>query len=486
LFHLSFKCIFAPFKKEIVRGKKVLPLINNLEIVDIAAEGKAIGKADGIVVFVPYVAPGDIVDVQVTRKRRSYMEASVVNFHKFSGLRIKPECEHFSLCGGCKWQHIHYESQLHYKHKQVEDQLVRIGKLGVPAINPIIPSDNTFFYRNKLEFTFSISRWLTIEEIKSGIDIPDRNALGFHIPEMFDKVFDVKKCWLQPDPSNTIRDTVRAFAIENGMPFFDLRNHNGFLRNLTIRTSSTGDLMVIVSFYTDNIEWREKLLDHLAEKFTAITSLMYVINSKPNDTITDQEIICYKGNDHIFEEMEGLRFKIGPKSFYQTNSQQAYKLYKVAREFADLKGHETVYDLYTGTGTIANFIAHHAGKVIGIEFVPEAIEDARNNSKLNRINNTEFFAGDIKNVMNNNFIEAHGRPDVVILDPPRAGVHRDVIDTLLYILPERIVYVSCNPATQARDLAFLKDAYHINAVQPVDMFPQTQHVENVVRLIRNN
>lgn len=482
-FFIMYFC--ADFKRDMVKGKKVLPLINDLEIVDIAAEGKAIGKADGLVVFVPYVAPGDVVDVQVSRKHKSYMEALVVSFKKYSDIRIKPECEHFGLCGGCKWQHINYEAQLHYKQKQVEDQLVRIGKLDVPVINPIIPSDHTFFYRNKLEFTFSSNRWLTREEIGSGSEIPDRNALGFHIPEMFDKVFDVKKCWLQPEPSNAIRDAVRAFAVENEMPFFELRKQHGFLRNLIIRTSDTGDCMVIVSFYAENIAWREKLLNHIIEKFPAITSLMYVINAKPNDTIADQEIICYHGADHIFEAMEGLKFKIGPKSFYQTNAKQAYKLYQVTREFAGLKGHETVYDLYTGTGTIANFVAHNAGKVIGIEYVPEAIEDAKNNSTLNAINNTLFFAGDIKEVMNNRFIETHGRPDVVILDPPRAGVHKDVVDTLLNILPERMVYVSCNPATQARDLALLKEAYHIDAVQPVDMFPQTQHVENVVRLTRN-
>lgn len=474
------------FKPGIVRGKKVLPLINHLEIVDIAAEGKAIGKADGMVVFVPYVAPGDIVDVQVNRKRKSYMEATLVTFHKYSDLRVKPQCEHFGLCGGCKWQHISYESQLNYKQKQVEDQLIRIGKLDVPAIQPIVPSDNQFFYRNKLEFTFSSSRWLTNEEISSGADITDRSAVGFHIPEMFDKVFDVKKCWLQGDPSNAIRDEIRSFALKYGLPFFDLRDHGGFLRNLIIRTSSTGDLMVIVSFYSENEQWRTKLLDHLAVQFPAITSLMYVINGKPNDTITDQEIVCYKGNDHMFEEMEGLRFKIGPKSFYQTNSAQAYKLYKVTRDFAALRGDEIVYDLYTGTGTIANFVAGKASKVIGVEFVPEAIEDAKNNSALNHIANTQFFAGDMKDVLNNKFVETHGRPDVVILDPPRAGVHQDVIDTLLYIMPERIVYVSCNPATQARDLALMNDAYRIDAVQPVDMFPQTQHVENVVRLTRRD
>jgi 23S rRNA (uracil1939-C5)-methyltransferase len=467
-----------------VGQKKNLPIISNLEIIDVAAEGKAIGKIDGMVIFVPFVAPGDIVDVQVTRKRKNYIEATPVNFHKFSTERVAPICSHFGLCGGCKWQHILYEKQLLFKQKQVEDQLVRIGKLIVPEINPILPSLNQLFYRNKLEFTFSANRWLTLDEINSGNEFINRKALGFHIPEKFDKVFDVDKCWLQPDPSNAIRNEVKAFAVANNLSFFDLRAQHGLLRNLIIRTSSTGDLMVIVCFGADESESIELLLSHLAKEFPQITSLQYVINQKVNDTITDQEIICYKGNDHIFEEMEGLRFKIGPKSFYQTNSEQAYELYKVTREFAALKGNEVVYDLYTGTGTIANFIAGKSKKVIGIEFVPEAIEDAKINSQINNITNTQFYSGDMKNVLNQEFIIQHDRPDVIILDPPRAGIHEDVINAILYASPKRIVYVSCNPATQARDLSLLCEDYTITAIQPVDMFPHTQHVENVVQLIR--
>jgi 23S rRNA (uracil1939-C5)-methyltransferase len=467
-----------------MRKKKNLPLISHLEIVDVAAEGKSIGKADGVVVFVPYTAPGDIIDVQVTRKRKNYMEALPIAFHKYSEIRTLPVCEHFGMCGGCKWQHLSYERQLLFKQKQVEEQFVRIGRLDIPEIRPIIDSDNQFFYRNKLEYTFSSSRWLTQEEIQSGNEFPNRSALGYHIPEMFDKVFDVKKCWLQADPSNEIRDAVKEFALKNNMPFFDLRNHKGFLRNLIIRTSSTGEIMVIVSFFNEDEFMRVSLLDYLIKRFPAVTSLMYVINQKVNDTITDQNIICYAGKDHIFEEMEGLRFKIGPKSFYQTNSLQAYKLYKTARDFAALKGDEIVYDLYTGTGTIANFIAKFTNKVIGVEYVPEAIEDAKTNSEINGIKNTGFIAGDIKDIVNPGFIGTHGRPDVIILDPPRAGVHENVINSLLTILPERLVYVSCNPATQARDLALMKDRYRIEAIQPVDMFPQTQHVENVVKLVR--
>ena len=463
--------------------KNSLPLIQNVEVVDVAAEGKAIAKVEGMIIFIPYVVPGDVLDVQVTRKRKSYVEALPVTFHKYSPLRQTPVCEHFGVCGGCKWQILPYDQQLIHKQKQVTDNLVRIGKLDVPEIQPILPSDNVEFYRNKLEFTFSNNRWLTTEEIGSGESF-DRHALGFHIPEKFDKVLDINKCWLQRDPSNAIRDAVKKIALENGMPFFDLRNQTGFVRNLIIRTANTGEIMVILSFFHDQEVFRNIMLNHLAEKFPEITSLMYVINQKVNDTIADQEIILYKGKDHIIEEMEGLKFKVGPKSFYQTNSEQAYKLYKVTREFAGLKGNETVYDLYTGTGTIANFVAHQAEKVIGIEYVPEAIEDAKENSRFNNIGNTSFFAGDIKDVLNQEFISQHGRPDVIILDPPRAGVHQNVIDAILASLPKRIVYVSCNPATQARDLALLKEVYQITAVQPVDMFPHTHHVENVVKLER--
>lgn len=456
-------------------------MIREVEIVDVAAEGKAIARIDGMVIFIPYVVPGDIIDVQVTKKRKSYMEALPVMFHKYSSIRQNPVCEHFGVCGGCKWQNLPYDQQLIFKQKQVSDNLVRIGKLEIPAISPILPSANVNFYRNKLEYTFSNNRWLTTGEIESG-EAFDRHALGFHIPEKFDKVLDIKKCWLQRDPSNAIRNEVKNVALENGMPFFDLRNQTGFVRNLIIRTSINGELMVIVSFFQDHEVFRNIMLNHLAAKFPEITSLMYLINQKVNDTIADQEIILFRGKDHIIEEMEGLRFKVGPKSFFQTNSEQAYNLYKITRDFAKLKGSETVYDLYTGTGTIANFVAHLSEKVIGIEYVPEAIEDAKENSKFNNIHNTEFFAGDMKDILNQEFISQHGHPDVMILDPPRAGVHQNVIDAILSTLPKRIVYVSCNPATQARDLAFLKDEYKITAVQPVDMFPHTQHVENVVQL----
>lgn len=461
--------------------KKSFPIIQGVEIVDIAAEGKAIAKIDGMVIFVPFVVPGDVVDVQIIKKRKSYMEASPLTIHKFSDLRRKPACEHFGICGGCKWQNLDYTQQLFYKEKQVSDNLIRIGKLDIPQIMPIVKSDNEYFYRNKLEFTFSDNRWLTKEEIETGDEF-ERRALGFHIPEKFDKILDIHKCWLQRDPSNAIRDEVKKFALANDFSFYKLRDQQGFLRNLIIRTSTTGDLMVIVCFASENIEHRIMLLDHLGKTFPEITSLMYVINEKVNDTITDQEVIPYSGKDHILEKMEDLHFKIGPKSFYQTNSEQAYKLYCITREFADLTGNETVYDLYTGTGTIANFVASKTNKVIGIEYVPEAIEDAKVNAGLNNIGNASFFAGDIKDVLNQEFIRTNGRPDVIILDPPRAGVHPNVIESILYTMPKRIVYVSCNPATQARDLAFLKDEYNITMVQPVDMFPHTHHVENVVRL----
>jgi 23S rRNA (uracil1939-C5)-methyltransferase len=466
-----------------VRRKSNLPLIREAEIVDVAAEGKAIARIDNMVIFVPFVVPGDIVDLQVTKKRKSYMEAKVVAYHRLSKIRQEPVCEHFGVCGGCKWQILPYKQQLQYKQTQVYDQLIRIGKLDIPEISTILPSDRELFYRNKLEFTFSANRWLTQEEIDSDQEF-DRRALGFHIPEMFDKVLDVKKCWLQGDPSNAIRDAVRDFAKSKVMSFFDLRNQQGFLRNLIIRTANTGEVMVIVSFFRNDELHRKELLDHLSDTFPQITSLMYVINQKVNDTITDQEILVYKGKDHIIEKMEDLQFRIGPKSFFQTNSEQAYKLYSVTRDFAELSGDEIVYDLYTGTGTIANFVAHQSKKVIGIEFVPEAIEDAKVNSNINGIENTFFFAGDIKDVLCKEFIEQQGHPDVIILDPPRAGIHQNVIDAILFTMPQRIVYVSCNPATQARDLALLRDSYSISEVQPVDMFPHTHHVENVVKLIR--
>jgi 23S rRNA (uracil1939-C5)-methyltransferase len=466
------------------RSKKILPIITSLEITDIAAEGNAIGKADDIVVFVPHAIPGDIVDVQIKKKRSSFMEGVVLRYEKLSPMRVAPACEHFGVCGGCKWQDLPYEKQLFYKEKQVRDNLKRIGKIEEGEFLTIIPSDNKYFYRNKLEFTFSCGRWLTQEEINSPADITNRNAVGFHIPGMFDKVLDIRKCHLQADPSNNIRLSLKAFAEENNFSFGDLRQHTGLLRNLIIRTSSTGEIMVIVSFGENNETAILQTMDFLKKTFPEITSLNYVINQKLNDTIFDLPIVLYHGKDHMLEKMEDLYFKIGPKSFYQTNSWQAYKLYVVTREFADLKGDEIVYDFYTGTGTIANFIAKNCRKVIGVELIKEAIADACINAELNNINNAGFYAGDIKDVFSMGFIEEHGRPDVVILDPPRAGVHEKVIECLLTTLPGKIVYVSCNPATQARDIALLADAYAVEKIQPVDMFPQTHHVENVVLLKR--
>lgn len=466
------------------RKKKNLPIITSLEIIDIAAEGNAIGKADDMVVFVPHAIPGDVVDVQIKRKRSSYMEGVVIRYEKMSSLRVTPRCEHFGVCGGCKWQDLPYEQQLFYKEKQVKDNLKRIGKIDEGEFFPVIPSENEYYYRNKLEFTFSSSRWLTQDEIDTNDEIGDRNAVGFHIPGLFDKVLDIRRCHLQADPSNDIRLSLKAFASEQGYSFSDLRQHTGFLRNLIIRTSSTGEIMVIVSFGEDNPSAVHTTMSFLKNKFPEITSLMYVINTKLNDTIFDLPVVLFHGKDHIMEKMENLSFKIGPKSFYQTNSAQAYKLYSVARDFAGLKGDEIVYDFYTGTGTIANFVAGKCRKVIGVELVKEAIEDARVNAEINGIGNISFYAGDIKDVFSTKFIEEHGRPDVVILDPPRAGIHENVVDTLLNTLPEKIVYVSCNPATQARDIALLKNAYAVEKVQPVDMFPQTHHVENVVLMRR--
>lgn len=455
-----------------------------MEIVDIAAEGKAIGKYNDVVVFVPQVIPGDVVNVQVNKMRKNYMEAFVTKLVTPSPKRVAAQCEHFGVCGGCKWQHLPYTLQLEYKHKQVVDQLTRIGKVYIPEISPIVGSEKIFEYRNKLEYTFSSKRWITNEEVASGAEIYQPNALGFHIPGMFDKVLDINKCHLQAEPSNAIRLSVRQFAIDNGYEFFDIRSQVGFLRNLIIRTASTGEVMVIVVFYYNDEEKRNALMNHLKVTFPQITSLQYIINTKGNDSITDQEVVTFAGKDHIIEEMEGLKFKVGPKSFYQTNSEQAYVLYKITRDFAGLTGNEVVYDLYTGTGTIANFVAAKAKKVVGVEYVPEAIEDAKVNSGLNGIENTTFYAGDMKDVLNDKFIAENGRPDVIILDPPRAGIHEDVANTILRAKPQRIVYVSCNPATQARDLALLGDDYDVKKVQPVDMFPHTHHVENVVLLDR--
>ena len=444
-------------------------------------------KVNELVIFVPYVVPGDVVDLQVKRKKNHYAEAVAVKFHEKSPLRTEPFCSHFGVCGGCKWQCLSYEEQLKYKQKQVFDNLTRIGKVELPEFRPILGSEKTRFYRNKLEFTFSNKRWLTEEEVKQDVKYDQMNAVGFHIPGAFDKVLAIDKCWLQDDISNQIRNAVRDYAYAHNFPFFDLRTQEGLLRNIMIRTSSTGELMVVLQCKVTDDEGRrkmEEILQFMADSFPQITSLMYVINNKCNDTIGDLDVEVFKGNDHIFEEMEGLRFKVGPKSFYQTNSEQAYNLYKVAREFAGLTGNELVYDLYTGTGTIANFVARQARKVVGIEYVPEAIEDAKVNSALNGIDNTLFYAGDMKDILTNDFIAEHGRPDVIITDPPRAGMHNDVIDVILAAEPKRIVYVSCNPATQARDLQLLDGKYRVTAVQPVDMFPHTHHVENVVQLER--
>lgn len=469
------------------RKKKELPLLEKVTITDVAAEGKAVAKVNELVIFVPYVVPGDVVDLQVKRKKNHYAEAVAVKFHEKSPLRTEPFCSHFGVCGGCKWQCLSYEEQLKYKQKQVFDNLTRIGKVELPEFRPILGSEKTRFYRNKLEFTFSNKRWLTEEEVKQDVKYDQMNAVGFHIPGAFDKVLAIDKCWLQDDISNQIRNAVRDYAYAHNFPFFDLRTQEGLLRNIMIRTSSTGELMVVLQCKVTDDEGRrkmEEILQFMADSFPQITSLMYVINNKCNDTIGDLYVEVFKGNDHIFEEMEGLRFKVGPKSFYQTNSEQAYNLYKVAREFAGLTGNELVYDLYTGTGTIANFVARQARKVVGIEYVPEAIEDAKVNSALNGIDNTLFYAGDMKDILTNDFIAEHGRPDVIITDPPRAGMHNDVIDVILAAEPKRIVYVSCNPATQARDLQLLDGKYKVTAVQPVDMFPHTHHVENVVQLER--
>lgn len=467
------------------RKRKKLPLLENIEVIDIGAGGKSIARFEDRVIFLTNVVPGDIIDVQINRKRKNYLEGYPVRFHKYSEIRTEPFCLHFGVCGGCKWQNLPYSRQLAYKEKQVKDQLTRIGKISekeAKLISPVIASENIKFYRNKLEFTFSNKRWLSREELDSGKEFADRNALGFHIPKMFDKVLDIEECHLQSDPSNKIRNWVRSFSAKTEMPYFDLRNHEGLLRNLIIRTSNTGEVMVIVSFYREERKSREKLLSAMVKEFPEITSLMYVINKKANDTILDQEIILYSGKEFILEKMENLEFKIGPKSFYQTNSKQALRLYEIAREFAGLKGGEIVYDFYTGTGTIALFMSGKAGKVVGIESVPEAIEDAKENARRNSIKNAVFYAGDIKDVFSQELILKHGLPDLVIMDPPRVGLHPDVIVSLLDIQPPRIVYVSCNPATQARDIQLLSAGYSIKAIQPVDMFPQTHHVENVILL----
>ena len=512
------------------KRRREKPLIEGLEITGVAAEGKAMGHHDGVVVFVPLAVPGDVVDVQIRSQRRRFMEGYVVRWVTRSPLRAEPFCEHFGVCGGCSWQNLPYAEQLRFKQQQVVDQLVRIGRLALPpeGVRPIIGSAATTFYRNKLEFTFAPKRWLTFEELRTDGEVadvqaqvalspnsdrsestartlfngssggmergasdsatppvaPPEPALGFHIPGMFDKILDIRKCWLQPDPSNEIRLEVKRFCVEHGYEFYYIREHTGLVRNIVIRTASTGEVMVIVVFAENDGERIGALMDHLRETFPAVTSLMYMVNTKLNDSLGDLEAHLHSGRDHIFERMEGLGFKIGPGSFYQTNSAQAYELYKVARDFCSLTGDEVVYDLYTGTGTIANFVARNATRVVGVEYVAEAIEDARTNSAANGIENTVFYAGDMKRVLDDAFVAANGRPDVVILDPPRAGVDAPVVEVILRAAPRTIVYVSCNPATQARDLALMSGEYDIAAVQPVDMFPHTHHVENVVKLIR--
>ena len=464
-----------------MRKKKDI-ILENIEIESVAAEGKALAKVDGAVLFVQFAVPGDIMDVKVTKKKKNYMEGYILRIVTPSPHRLEPFCGHFGICGGCKWQPLPYEMQLQAKQQQVYDQLVRIGHLDVPEIQPIVPSEQTTGYRNKLEFTFSNRRWIEAGEDPESIAPSDRAGLGFHVGRFFDKVLDIKHCHLQPEPSDSIRLFIRQYAVDHGLEFFDIRNHEGFLRNMIVRNNLRGDVMLILCFYHEDTAARTALLDAVSEAFSQIKSLWYVINGKANDSIADQECILYKGADAIYEEMEGLKFRIGPKSFYQTNSRQALRLYGVAREFAALTGSETVYDLYTGTGTIAQFVSSEAARVIGIEYVPEAIEDARLNAAANGITNCEFFAGDMKDVLTDGFISEHGRPDVIILDPPRAGIHPDVAEVILNAAPRRMVYVSCNPASQARDLAIFSSKYRITAVRPVDMFPHTHHVENVCAL----
>ncbi len=466
-------------------AKKNTPKIifDHVKVLDAGAKGVSVAKApDGKVIFLTNVVPGDVVDVQTFKKRKAYYEGKAIKFHKFSEHRIDPVCEYFGSCGGCKWQNMKYSQQLAFKQNEVKNHLQRIGKVELPEFEPILGSEKQFFYRNKMEFSFSNARWLTEAEIDSVGELDNRNALGFHIPRMWDKILDIHKCYLQEDPSNAIRNAVRQFANVHNLEFFNPRNHEGLLRTLMIRTASTGEIMVLIQFFEEQKQNREMLLKFLVEKFPEITSLQYVINGKPNDTIYDQEVHLFHGRDHILEEMEGLKFTINAKSFYQTNSDQAYELYKVTRDFAGLTGNEIVYDLYTGTGTIAQFVSRSAAKVIGVESVPEAIIDAKRNAERNEITNCEFYVGDMKVVFNDSFIAQHGHPDVIITDPPRDGMHKDVVEQILKIAPEKIVYVSCNSATQARDLALMDAQYKVVRVRPVDMFPQTHHVENVVLL----
>lgn len=462
--------------------KKDKIVLYNVEIEAVAAEGNALARVDGKVLFVPQCVPGDVVDVRLTRKRSGYMEGVVVNLVKPSPIRLEPFCEHYGTCGGCKWQPLPYEKQLEFKQQQVIDQLTRIGHLQLPEITPILGSEKTRYYRNKLEFTFSNRRWILSGEDAESLSPTEKLGLGFHISGFFDKVLDIKQCHLQAEPSNAIRLFIREYAVENGLEFFDLREQTGFLRNMVVRTSSTGEVMLIVVFAYEDVEARKGLLDAVQTRFPEITSLHYVINGKRNDSIGDLEAVHYSGADCIYEDMEGIRFRISPKSFYQTNSEQAYRLYSVVREFADLKGDEVVYDLYTGTGTIGLFLSPKAKKVVGIEYVKEAIDDAKINAQNNGITNSTFYAGDMKDMLTGEFIKENGKPDLVVLDPPRAGIHQDVAKVLLEAAPQKMVYVSCNPASQARDLAILSEKYEITKVRPVDMFPHTHHVENVVAL----
>ena len=467
------------------RKKKPLPILEGVTITDVAAEGKSLTRVNDMVVFVPFAVPGDVVDLQVRKKKHHYCEAEVVRFIKYSERRAEPVCQHFGICGGCKWQNLPYEDQLKAKQKQVHDQLTRIGKVELPDFRPILGSEKIYEYRNKLEFSCSNKRWLTKEEVNSGVQLDHKNAIGFHITGAFDKIYPIEKCWLMDDLCNQIRNEIRDYALNNGISFFDVREQTGLLRDIMIRNSSTGEWMVLVQFKFQEQGDEQRahdLLQHIGDRFPQITSLLYVNNQKCNDTFSDQTVKVFKGKDHITEMMDKLQFKVAAKSFYQTNTQQAFHLYEVARQLAQLTGKELVYDLYTGTGTIANFVARHAQQVIGIEYVEDAIADAKANSKCNGIENTLFYAGDMKDILTDEFVKQHGKPDVIITDPPRAGMHPDVIQTILRAAPKRIVYVSCNPATQARDLEVLNEQYRVEAVQPVDMFPHTPHVENVVLL----
>lgn len=485
--NMYVRCCITLINIKMSRKKKSLPVLENITITDYAAEGKALARVNELVVFVPFAVPGDVVDLQVRRKKHSYCEAEIIRFIKYSERRVKPFCQHFGICGGCKWQNIPYDEQLRMKQKQVYDQLTRIGKVNLPEFNQILGSVKTQGYRNKLEFGCSNRRWLTQDEIASGSDFTQMNAVGFHITGAFDKILPIEKCWLMDDLQNKIRNAIRDYAYEHDMVFYDIRKQCGLLRDIMVRNSDTGEWMVLIQFHYEKDEDEviaKNLLQHIADSFPEITSLLYVNNQKGNDTFNDLNIEVFKGNDYIYETMDGLTFKVGAKSFYQTNTKQAYHLYSVVRDFANLTGNELVYDLYTGTGTIANFVSRYAKRVIGIEYVPEAIEDAKINSEINNISNTLFFAGDMKNILTESFISENGTPDIIITDPPRAGMHPDVVQTIIKTAPKRIVYVSCNPATQARDLSLLDDLYEVVAVQPVDMFPHTPHVENVVLLNR--